>query len=288
MRPRSRGQALVELALILPFLILLVAGAVDLGRVWYSQITITNAAREGAMEAAVSPTSWSAGQPCDASTNRVMCRTLNEASDSWVTVTEADVSLSCSPSCSAGTWASPHTVTVEVQGHFSPLIPLMSILLGGSDVTLSASASATIAMAPTLGAVTTSSPSPSPTPSGSSPSPSPSPSASSSGSSSPTATPTPSPVPTPVACSAPSASFSVSPLSGKKNKTEFVFTDLSLNMHNPACNPIWSWNFGDGSGASSAQHPTHIFTKRDTYTVTLVVSNDAGSSQFERDVVVTN
>ena len=83
---RGRGQSLIEFALLLPVLLLLVAGAIDLGRAFYSQITITNAAREGALEASVSPTSFAAGQPCDATSNRVMCRTLNEAKNSFVTV----------------------------------------------------------------------------------------------------------------------------------------------------------------------------------------------------------
>ena len=57
-RKRSRGQSLVELALVLPILLLLVAGALDLGRLYYSQITITKAAKEGALEASTNPT-WS-------------------------------------------------------------------------------------------------------------------------------------------------------------------------------------------------------------------------------------
>ena len=44
----SRGQALVELALILPVFLVLFAAALDLGRLYYSQITIHNAAKEGA------------------------------------------------------------------------------------------------------------------------------------------------------------------------------------------------------------------------------------------------
>ena len=44
----ERGQGLVELALVLPLLILLLAGTVDLGRAFFSYIVITNAAQEGA------------------------------------------------------------------------------------------------------------------------------------------------------------------------------------------------------------------------------------------------
>jgi Flp pilus assembly protein TadG len=44
----ERGQSLVELALVLPLLILLLTGMVDLGRAFYGFISITNGAREGA------------------------------------------------------------------------------------------------------------------------------------------------------------------------------------------------------------------------------------------------
>jgi len=45
---RSRGQALIEFALVLPLLLLLIVGAMDLGRMFFAKIVITNAAREGA------------------------------------------------------------------------------------------------------------------------------------------------------------------------------------------------------------------------------------------------
>lgn len=44
----KRGQALVELALVLPLLILLVMGTMEFGRVFHSYLIITNASREGA------------------------------------------------------------------------------------------------------------------------------------------------------------------------------------------------------------------------------------------------
>jgi Flp pilus assembly protein TadG len=43
-----RGQELVEFALVLPLLILIAFGVLDLGRAFHAFITITNAAREGA------------------------------------------------------------------------------------------------------------------------------------------------------------------------------------------------------------------------------------------------
>jgi Flp pilus assembly protein TadG len=51
--PRDSGAAAVELALILPILILVIAGIVDFGRAYFTQVTLTNAAREGARAAVV-------------------------------------------------------------------------------------------------------------------------------------------------------------------------------------------------------------------------------------------
>jgi Flp pilus assembly pilin Flp len=59
MRSRSkrrlleRGAAAVEFAFILPILLLVIGGTVDFGRALYTQVTLTNAAREGARAAVV-------------------------------------------------------------------------------------------------------------------------------------------------------------------------------------------------------------------------------------------
>lgn len=45
---RDRGAAAVEMALVLPVLLLLVFGIIDFGRMLNAQITLTEAAREGA------------------------------------------------------------------------------------------------------------------------------------------------------------------------------------------------------------------------------------------------
>jgi len=47
-RPRRRGQALVEFALVLPLFLLLLCGVLDFGFMLYSRMTVINASREGA------------------------------------------------------------------------------------------------------------------------------------------------------------------------------------------------------------------------------------------------
>lgn len=52
MRRWQRGQGLLELAMLLPFLLLLLLGVIDLGRVFFSYAAISNAAYEAARQAA--------------------------------------------------------------------------------------------------------------------------------------------------------------------------------------------------------------------------------------------
>ena len=59
-RERSRGQGLVEFALVLPILLLLTLTALDFGRVYLGYINLQNMARIGANYAANNPTAWGA------------------------------------------------------------------------------------------------------------------------------------------------------------------------------------------------------------------------------------
>ena len=92
-----------------------------------------------------------------------------------------------------------------------------------------------------------------------------------------------------VVCPMPISIFTVSPMSGRKNITQFDTTNSSINMSTAGCNNIWSWNFGDGSGLSSSQSPAnHIYTKRGDYTIELTASNLSGTSTSSVTVTVTN
>lgn len=283
---RARGQAIVELALVMPvFLVLLGAGA-DLARLFHSQVAIESAARAGALEAAANPTSFVAGQACSTLTNRVTCAVLNESAGSFLTVSPSDVSLTCTPSPCAE--ALGNRVTVSVVGHFTLMTPILSVFLGGTNLTFSQSASAQIAVRPTVQAPTptpAATPTPAPTPT---PTPAPTPTPTPTGTVAPTPTPTPVPTPTPTPfCVPPTADFSFSPSSGKKKKTDFQMTDLSTTM--AGCPLTWSWNFGDGAGDSTSTlpNPVHQYQIQGTFTITLVVSNFGGPSTRTRTVTIT-
>ena len=53
---REDGQSLVELALVLPLLLIMLLGTVELGRVFHAYIVVTQASREAARSAAIGMT----------------------------------------------------------------------------------------------------------------------------------------------------------------------------------------------------------------------------------------
>ncbi len=70
----------------------------------------------------------------------------------------------------------------------------------------------------------------------------------------------------------PTASFAKSTATGVAPLSA-TFTDTSTGAPTS-----WSWNFGDGSPVSTAQHPVHTFATAGVYSVTLTATNAAGSN----------
>lgn len=259
---RSRGQSLVEFGLILPVFLLFFGAVLDLGRIAAAQVTVTNAAREGAFQAAQTPTDHSAGQPCPAggATNRIVCRTILEANNSVVTIAPADISVTCNPDCSA---ALGKTVTVRVIGHFTLATPILTAFFGGSpNVTFSAASTQQLEILPPPPTATVQTEAPS---------------ASASGSASASASSSPSSSPTSPSCILPSAGFTytLSPESGKK-PVKVNLTDTSTSV---ACGiTSWFWSFGDGTTSLQKDPPQKVYNKEGAYDVTLTVTNAVGSS----------
>jgi PKD repeat protein len=77
----------------------------------------------------------------------------------------------------------------------------------------------------------------------------------------------------------PVADFTATPVSGNA-PLAVQFTDTSSGVVD-----TWSWDFGDGA-SSTAQNPSHSYAAG-TYTVTLMVENDAGSDTAVRTDLVT-
>ena len=119
-RPR-RGQATVELALILPLCLWLMLGVIDFGRAVHLYVGATNAAREGARYWASNPT---------ATTAAVQAKVQAEAAPA-LSFPSSGITLS-SPT--------PEQRQVRVQIQFAAITPLISTAWGGGPLTLTTQA----------------------------------------------------------------------------------------------------------------------------------------------------
>ena len=121
----EKGQSTVEFALILPMLVLLVFGALEIGRVMNAWLIVTQASREGARVAAIS---------CSSDTG---CLTQ--------VLTRVDGSLSGLNSASARTtllgspYVSGNAVTVQVQYDIPLITPLIGAFFPANPFTVSGS-----------------------------------------------------------------------------------------------------------------------------------------------------
>jgi Flp pilus assembly protein TadG len=149
----TRGQTLVEFALVLPLFLLMLFGLVDLGRFVFINSTLSQAAREGARLASVqaywvghtdSACDQAGGPICPTDLNALRANVLVATNRQMVasgTIVDANLHLSCDPIGSApgGAWTSPaHTCTSRVPGSsevsvrvvmtFAPITPVISQL----------------------------------------------------------------------------------------------------------------------------------------------------------------
>ncbi len=260
---RTRGQSLVELALVTPLLMMLLLGAVDLGRFYAARITVTNAAREGAAAAAEAP----------GSSSEIIAAATRESQGSFVTVLGSDVAISCQPSCTK-TYGT--RVTVTVTGRFQVLTPIMWVFTGGSNVTFASGATADVVVVPAAAGVPPS-PSPSPTPS---PSPSPTPTPAPSQTPSPTPTPTPTPTPAPT-CAPPTVAFTTS----QQNKNwPVAFVSIATPTSGTCAISYWRWDYGDGTtdagNLPTTSHDYGSANKGRTFNVLLTVTTPAGTFSY--------
>ena len=248
-RGPNRGQSLVEFAFVLPILLVMVAGAVDLGRMFYGYVTIESAAREASFYGASRPECDVSSASCPNPSN-VTWRLNQDLSGlqgvTWtVQCKDAGGTAKANSACAEG-----DSYLVGVNYPFQLVTPILSSVVGtGFNISTSAS-SLVLNRAPGAGATPAPTPTPTPTPI-------------------PTPTPTPGPTPTP--CVNPTVTFTGSPTSGTG---PFSVTFSGTASGTPVS---WSWTFGDGS-TGSGQTVTHGYlavqgTKR--YDVTLTVNTGA-------------
>lgn len=124
--PSERGQALAELALAVPILLLLLVGTIDVGRMLFASVAMEEAAQEGALYAAFEPS------PSPTLEDAIRARVLS--SSDAAEVAGATVTASCAPS------PSPGAITVTAEYDYPLITPIADML--GATVRIGASVTA--------------------------------------------------------------------------------------------------------------------------------------------------
>jgi Flp pilus assembly protein TadG len=120
----DRGAAAVEFALLLPLLLLIVFGLIDFGRALNAQITLTQAAREGARLDALGRYT----------TSQICTRVVTAATGLSLTCSNVTVTATC-PSSSSSTGVGSGDGIVQVSYPFTFITPVGAIarLFGGGS-----------------------------------------------------------------------------------------------------------------------------------------------------------
>ena len=119
-----KGQDLVEYALLLPFMLMLIMGIFDLGRVTFLYSTITNISREGARYGVVHQCVTEDAEDVKAA-----------AKDKAIGIDLSDliIDVTWNPSDCIPDTPGSGTVTVSVSFDFLPLTPFITNILGGGS-----------------------------------------------------------------------------------------------------------------------------------------------------------
>jgi len=144
-----KGQSVVEFVLMLPLLLIILAGLLDVGRLYYAYVAVTDAAAEGATYGAVYPPLAAAStcelaQPGDCPPDAprdidCLCVRAREATRGLVELEAGAISVAC-PGC-IEPQPSGSTITVTVTYSFTLATPLVNTIVGGGVLPLRAVAS---------------------------------------------------------------------------------------------------------------------------------------------------
>jgi Flp pilus assembly protein TadG len=137
---RNGGQSLVEFAIVLPIIVLLIAGFIEIGRAVFAYNTIANAARQGARVAAVNQ--LSAVTDCDETRPiedpyephwSISGCAIAAAATLGITAANVNVSYAAPPSTSLECSPKLHVgciAAITVTYHYSVSTPFVSMLIG--------------------------------------------------------------------------------------------------------------------------------------------------------------
>ena len=119
---KERGQSLVEFVLILPVLLIILAGVLDLGRLYFAYVAVTDAAAEGVAYAAIPP---------EDEDNEIVNR-AQDASGGLIEIDRGLVGIEC-PDTALG-----EPVTVTVSYNFIVITPFVNAMVSDGVLMLRA------------------------------------------------------------------------------------------------------------------------------------------------------
>ena len=126
---KERGQSLTELAIVMTFLLILLAGVVDIGRAFFTFIELRDVAQEGALIAAI--------EALDCTEIETRVSTSTDSLQGLISSNTVDVT--CDPS-DPSTILPGNNITITVSYDDFPLtMPFLGTLIGGQTVDISAS-----------------------------------------------------------------------------------------------------------------------------------------------------
>jgi len=131
MRRQSRGQSLVEMALILPLLLIVLFGIIDIGYYIFGYATVYQAARNGSEVAAQLPPFPSALSPVK-TTDSCVTAILDGAQKEAILFPDLrnSVTISCPP---GSTRAIGQQIQVAITYNIEPLTPLFQFISFGNQ-----------------------------------------------------------------------------------------------------------------------------------------------------------
>lgn len=125
---RTDGQSLIEFALLIPMLLLLILGTMDIGRLFYMRMVLTNAAREGVNYLAYFPEDKDQGYA------HTFFMIANEANSSNVDFADLVVNITgcCTPGQPVGV-----TISTQVDLVFDGVLQFFGLMEGPVQLTSS-------------------------------------------------------------------------------------------------------------------------------------------------------
>jgi hypothetical protein len=149
---KEKGQSLIELALLVPLLLIILAGILDLGRLYFAFVAVADAAGEGAAYAALHPDptlppnstttcppSLACDYEIDPNTADCTCERALNATGGLIQPNELYVEIISSDSMASG-----KPIKVRVEYGFILRTPILNIIVPGGVLPLSITATEVI------------------------------------------------------------------------------------------------------------------------------------------------